>query len=288
MLSRLLVSLVCVLPLAAQAPTAASSPVQDSIKAARSAAKSGDIDDARTQYQTAFGLAIENNAALASGIAVQLADLLEENKQPLPALAFLMDAASQLENGGADAQVQVPLANRLSHIAGTLISGGNASDAKPALEKSLAIVRTAYGPDALCVSNALALLARADHKLGDDTMAVQESTEAQRIREKNQGDPATMKRVDASMTPPRVTYKIDPSYSDQARAAQLNGTVMLSVIVAPDGAAKDIQVERPLGSGLDQAAIDAVEQWKFKPAVLKADGQPVPVQATIEVNFRLL
>jgi TonB family protein len=45
-------------------------------------------------------------------------------------------------------------------------------------------------------------------------------------------------------------------------------------------------VIRPLGLGLDQKAIEAVEKWKFKPGM--KDGKPVAVQATIEVNFRLL
>jgi len=44
----------------------------------------------------------------------------------------------------------------------------------------------------------------------------------------------------------------------------------------------------PLGAGLDEKAVDAVNQWRFKPGVRKSDGQIVPVQAIIEVNFHLL
>jgi periplasmic protein TonB len=47
-----------------------------------------------------------------------------------------------------------------------------------------------------------------------------------------------------------------------------------------------LRVIRPLGLGLDQKAIEAVQKWKFKPGM--KDGRAVPVQATIEVNFRLL
>jgi len=52
------------------------------------------------------------------------------------------------------------------------------------------------------------------------------------------------------------------------------------------GNPRELKVIRPLGLGLDQKAIEAVEKWKFKPGM--KDGKPVAVQATIEVNFRLL
>lgn len=61
---------------------------------------------------------------------------------------------------------------------------------------------------------------------------------------------------------------------------------MLFVVVDDKGNVRDLIVIRPLGLGLDQKAIEAVEKWRFNPG--KKDGKPVPVQATIEVNFRLL
>jgi protein TonB len=85
---------------------------------------------------------------------------------------------------------------------------------------------------------------------------------------------------------PRVLLKVDPEYSEDARKAKYQGTVLLSVIVDEHGIVRDIRVLRPLGLGLDQKAIEAVTQWKFRPGM--KDGRPVAVQATIEVNFRLL
>jgi TonB family protein len=67
---------------------------------------------------------------------------------------------------------------------------------------------------------------------------------------------------------------------------KFQGTVILFVVVDEKGNPKDLKVIRPLGLGLDQKAIEAVEKWKFSPG--KKDGKAVPVQATIEVNFRLL
>jgi TonB family protein len=62
--------------------------------------------------------------------------------------------------------------------------------------------------------------------------------------------------------------------------------VLLSLEVGADGLAHNIQVVRGLGLGLDEKAVEAVQQWTFKPGM--KDGEPVPVRASIEVNFRLL
>ena len=100
-----------------------------------------------------------------------------------------------------------------------------------------------------------------------------------------QSSPDAMK-VGGGVTAPRVLYKVEPEYSEVARAAKYQGSVLLYVEIGPDGKAHNIQVVRSLGLGLDQKAIDAVSQWQFAPGT--KDGQPVTVQATIEVNFRLL
>jgi len=80
--------------------------------------------------------------------------------------------------------------------------------------------------------------------------------------------------------------KVEPEYSEEARRAKWQGTVVLSVIVDELGRPRNIRVFHSLGLGLDQKAVDAVSQWRFKPG--RKDGKPVPVIATIEVNFRLL
>jgi TonB family protein len=93
-------------------------------------------------------------------------------------------------------------------------------------------------------------------------------------------------KVGGSILAPKVLFKVDPQYTEEARAAKYQGTVLLSVVIGADGLAHDAQVIQALGLGLDQNAIDAVSQWKFQPGT--KDGQPVPVMATIEVNFKLL
>jgi len=93
-------------------------------------------------------------------------------------------------------------------------------------------------------------------------------------------------RVGRDVTAPQILERNEPSYTEEARAARIQGTVLLNVVVQPDGTAGQIKVLRSLDVGLDQKAVEAVSTWKFKPGT--KDGQPVPVQATIEVNFRLL
>ena len=63
-------------------------------------------------------------------------------------------------------------------------------------------------------------------------------------------------------------------------------TVSLSGEIDPSGVAQNIEVSRSLEPGLDQKAIESVQQWRFKPGT--KDGAPVTVRATIEVNFRLM
>jgi periplasmic protein TonB len=92
-------------------------------------------------------------------------------------------------------------------------------------------------------------------------------------------------RVGGGVSAPRAIYAPDPEYSEEARKAKYQGTVVLWAVISPDGRAHNIKVERTLGMGLDQKAIEAVRKWRFEPAM--KGGQPVAVQVNIEVNFRL-
>ncbi len=93
-------------------------------------------------------------------------------------------------------------------------------------------------------------------------------------------------KVGNGTSAPSVLIKGEPEYSEDARVAKYQGRVVLSVEIGTDGAPHNIRIVRGLGLGLNETAIDAVSQWKFKPGM--KDGVPVTVAATIEVNFRLL
>jgi TonB family protein len=92
-------------------------------------------------------------------------------------------------------------------------------------------------------------------------------------------------RVGGGVSAPKVVFAPDPDYSEEARKAKYQGTVILWLIVDSSGRPQQIKVARTLGMGLDQKAVDAVRQWKFEPAM--KDGSPVAVQINVEVNFRL-
>jgi periplasmic protein TonB len=93
-------------------------------------------------------------------------------------------------------------------------------------------------------------------------------------------------RIGGGVSAPQLLLKVEPEYSEEARKAKYQGVVVLSVVVDENGRARDLKIIRPLGLGLDEKAIEAVQKWKFRPGQL--NGKPVPVAATIEVNFRLL
>ena len=93
-------------------------------------------------------------------------------------------------------------------------------------------------------------------------------------------------RIGGGVSAPSLVYKVEPEYSEEARKAKFQGTVVLYVVVDEKGQPRDLKVLRPLGLGLDEKAIEAVTKWRFRPGY--KDGKAVPVAATIEVNFRLL
>ena len=86
------------------------------------------------------------------------------------------------------------------------------------------------------------------------------------------------------VTPPRVLSKTEPAYTDEARNAKIEGVVVLSMEIDTDGFPQNIQVVRSLDDGLDQSAVAAVQQWRFKPG--EKDGKPVRVAVKVKVNFR--
>ena len=92
-------------------------------------------------------------------------------------------------------------------------------------------------------------------------------------------------RVGGGVSAPKALYAPDPEYSEEARKSKFQGTVVLWLVVDANGRPEQVRVQRALGMGLDEKAIEAVKLWKFEPA--KKDGHPVPVMINVEVNFRL-
>jgi TonB family protein len=107
--------------------------------------------------------------------------------------------------------------------------------------------------------------------------------------EKGSGPPGTggPYQPGNGVSPPRVRIKVDPQYSADAMRAKIQGLVVVSAVVLPDGSVTDVRVIRSLDRsfGLDMKAIEAARQWRFFPGTRQ--GEPVPVLVNIELEFNL-
>jgi TonB family protein len=90
---------------------------------------------------------------------------------------------------------------------------------------------------------------------------------------------------DSVFTSPMALYYPDPPYTKKARAAKLQGTVLLESTVASDGTVSDVKVTKALGKELDESAAQIVMTWKFLPAL--KDGNPVPFKLMAEIVFKM-
>lgn len=88
------------------------------------------------------------------------------------------------------------------------------------------------------------------------------------------------------ITTPKLIFSPDPEFTEEARRTKHQGVVVMTVRVGTDGRIHQPQITRSLGMGLDEKALETIKLWRFEPA-RTADGTPVAVYASIEVNFRL-
>jgi TonB family protein len=93
-------------------------------------------------------------------------------------------------------------------------------------------------------------------------------------------------QIGGRVSAPVVIHSVEAEFSDEARRAKYQGVCLISLIVDAQGNPQNIRVARALGMGLDEKAIEAIRQYKFKPA-MKDGKTPVPVAITIEVDFHL-
>jgi len=89
------------------------------------------------------------------------------------------------------------------------------------------------------------------------------------------------------VTPPVVVKEIKAEYTQAAKDARIQGTVIMDAVVLDDGTVGEVKVTRSLDAvhGLDEAAVNATKQWQFKPGT--KDGKPVAVRVEIEMTFTL-
>jgi TonB family protein len=83
----------------------------------------------------------------------------------------------------------------------------------------------------------------------------------------------------------RVIYRVEPQYTEDARANKISGTVVLTLTVDHEGLPQNIQVKKSLYPSLDQSAIEAARKMRFEPAM--KDGQAVSMFISVEMNFQM-
>jgi TonB family protein len=224
---------------------------------------------------------------------------LGDTPETVPALLFLANRALGVKNfqqAEALAQRALTVSQSGSLAARALLLKGNISLAQDLAGMAENYYLQALGAvkpgstDSAFVMETYAQLMRKQSRLGEaDGM----SDSAATLRKAHIAElaprhtmAATPSRVGNGVTAPVLVSKIEPEYSEEARVAKIQGTVVLSIVIGVDGHAYDATLARSIGFGLDEQALDAVMQWQFKPGA--QNGLPVPVIAQIEVNFRLL
>lgn len=98
-------------------------------------------------------------------------------------------------------------------------------------------------------------------------------------------DGEVLYRPSHGVTPPQLLKSVDPELNLEAKRAGFRGGVQLRIAVDSEGRVADIALLESAPYGLDEAAIRAVSEWKFKPA--KRKGQPVAVAVNVDINFQV-
>jgi TonB family protein len=96
---------------------------------------------------------------------------------------------------------------------------------------------------------------------------------------------AKPRRIGDAVTPPKLLRSKEPEFSDAARGLKYSGTVLINLWLQPDGAVSHLSLVRPIGLGLDERALAAVQKYTFSPA--RMNDKPVLVELNIEVNFQI-
>jgi protein TonB len=102
--------------------------------------------------------------------------------------------------------------------------------------------------------------------------------------EKPEDSGAQKARVGSVVQAAQLIKQVPPKYAEVAKNFLFEGVVVLEAEINESGDVANLTIIKPAGAGFDESAVDAVSQWKYKPAIL--DGKPVPVVTTVTVNYQ--
>ena len=113
----------------------------------------------------------------------------------------------------------------------------------------------------------------------ENTAAVDDATGPARM------DPRVTEKIGNGVSAPVPLKTPQAKYTKEAKKKRIEGQCLVSIIVDAKGMPHNLRIIRPVGYGLDEAALAAIQKYRFKPAM--KNGHPVAVQMAIEVNFRV-
>jgi TonB family protein len=286
-LAATLLAIAAVAPFAAmraQPPAQPAAPpkVDDAVglvKLGDQARQRGDIEAINYYSQAVTALGDRPETA----VALLYMGITRYGKDPAQALDYFLRAQNVAPSGPLAGPAMTWQAMVKQH------REGEAPAAESLYRAALAVEET-NSPDAALTMEFLAQFLREQGRVGEAEAMEASASEIRKaqvaqLSPKRQAN-AQASKVGNGVAAPVLLHKIEPSYSFEARAAKAQGTVVLFVVIGTDGTASDVQLRKGVGYGLDEQALDAVAQWTFKPGTRA--GMAVPVQASIEVNFRLL
>jgi protein TonB len=93
------------------------------------------------------------------------------------------------------------------------------------------------------------------------------------------------RRIGGGVSAPQLIFSVEPEFSEEARKAKVAGNVLVNLWVDANGMPSHVRVIRGVGMGLDEKAVEAVKQYRFKPAM--ENGKAVLVELNVEVNFQI-
>jgi TonB family protein len=93
------------------------------------------------------------------------------------------------------------------------------------------------------------------------------------------------KKIPTDLTPPKVKSAPDPEYDELARQHAIQGVSVFRLVIDTEGRPTKIEVQRPIGMGLDDQAFAVLQKWSFEPA--RKNGEPAATQIQVEFSFRL-
>lgn len=184
------------------------------------------------------------------------------------------------------------VAESIANLAITYENQSQFEKAEIYYKTALEIREKALGPDHLATVETREHFARLLHGL-------QRHTEAARLEQQAGAARAPRlrqlegTRIELAAVPlsevgraPELIEQVEPDYSEEGRIGRSQGTVAIRVEIDETGVPRNLQVVRTLGLGLDENALEAVRQWRFRPA--RQNGRPVACRVTYEINFTLL